>query len=160
MLKAEYRKDCLQRDGVERKEYAGVRSANPRDGKERGGENDLLESILDRENLNRAYTQVKRNHGAPGIDGMTVEMALPWLKEHRNELLQSIREGNYKPSPVRRKEIPKADGGVRKLGIPTVIDRVIQQAIAQNLFNKCSCNLAFYYFYSLPHVIYYVRLYF
>lgn len=133
VLKAEYRKDCLQRDGVERKEYAGVRSANPRESKERGGAYDLLESILDRENLNRAYKQVKRNHGAPGIDGMTVEEASSWIKTNREELLQSIKAGKYKPSPVRRKEIPKADGGVRKLGIPTVIDRVIQQAIAQQL---------------------------
>ena len=54
---------------------------------------------------------------------MTVEEVLPWLKEHREELLQSIREGNYMPSPVRRKEIPKPDGGVRELGIPTVVDR-------------------------------------
>jgi len=133
VLKAEYRKDCLQRDGVERKEYVGVRSTNSREGKERGGVNDLLESILDRDNLNRAYKQVKRNHGAPGIDGMTVETALTWIKENRNELVQSLRDGRYKPSPVRRKEIPKLDGGVRKLGIPTVVDRVIQQAIAQKL---------------------------
>ncbi len=133
MLKAENRKGCLQRDGVERKEYAGARSISAREGKERGGANDLLESILERDNLNRAYKQVKRNHGAPGIDGMTVEAALSWIKEHRDELLESIRCGRYKPSPVRRKEIPKPDGGVRKLGIPTVIDRIIQQAIAQKL---------------------------
>ena len=66
---------------------------------------------------------------------MTVEKALLWLKEHREELLQSIRDGSYMPSPVRRKEIPKPDGGVRKLGIPTVVDRVIRQAIAQRLQN-------------------------
>ena len=60
---------------------------------------------------------------------MTIEDALPWLREHREELLESIRQGKYKPQPVRRKEIPKPDGGVRKLGIPTVIDRNIQQAI-------------------------------
>jgi group II intron reverse transcriptase/maturase len=64
---------------------------------------------------------------------MTVDEALPWLREHREELLDSIRRGKYKPQPVRRKEIPKPDGGVRKLGIPTVIDRIIQQAIAQQL---------------------------
>ncbi|AWB44105.1 group II intron reverse transcriptase/maturase [Paenibacillus sp. CAA11] len=133
-MKAEYRKGYLQRDSVEREEHAGVRSAGTRERKERGGATDLLEQILDRDNLNRAYKQVKRNHGAPGIDGMTVEDALPWLQEHRDELLQKIREGRYKPSPVRRKEIPKADGsGVRKLGIPTVVDRVIQQAVAQQL---------------------------
>jgi len=132
-LKAENRKGCPQRDGVERKEYAGARSSSARESKERGGANDLLKRILERENLNRAYKQVKRNHGAPGIDGMTVEKALLWLRENREELLQSIREGGYKPNPVRRKEIPKPDGGVRKLGIPTVVDRVIQQAIAQKL---------------------------
>lgn len=132
-MKAENRKGCLQRDGVERKEYAGARSISTRERKERSGANDLLESILDRENLNRAYKQVKRNHGAPGIDGMTVEAASSWIREHREELLQSIRTGRYKPSPVRRKEIPKTDGSVRKLGIPTVIDRIIQQSIAQKL---------------------------
>ena len=73
------------------------------------------------------------NKGAPGIDGMTIEDALLWLREHREELMESIRQGKYKPQPVRRKEIPKPDGGVRKLGIPTVIDRIIQQAIAQQL---------------------------
>ena len=75
---------------------------------------DLMERILDRDNLNRAYRRVKSNKGAPGIDGMPVEEALPWLKEHREELLESIRGGWYKPNPVRRKEIPKPDGGVRK----------------------------------------------
>lgn len=124
----------LQRDSVERKGYAEVQSAKLGEGPERGGARNLLEAILDRENLNRAYKRVKRNHGAAGIDGMTIEEALPWLREHKEELLQSIREGSYQPSPVRRKEIPKPDGnGVRKLGIPTVIDRIIQQAIAQKL---------------------------
>lgn len=132
-MTAKYRKGFVQRDSVEREEYAKVPSASPGEGKERDGAENLLERILDRNNLNRAYKQVKRNHGAPGIDGMTVEQALPWLREHRAELLQSIREGKYNPSPVRRKEIPKPDGGVRKLGIPTVVDRIIQQAIARQL---------------------------
>lgn len=133
-MKAEYRKGCRQRDSVEREGYAGAQSIEARERKERDGAIDLMERILNRENLNRAYKQVKSNHGAPGIDGMTVEAALPWLRENRDELLQSIRNGSYKPSPVRRKEIPKPDGsGVRKLGIPTVVDRVIQQAIAQQL---------------------------
>jgi RNA-directed DNA polymerase len=133
VLKAENREGCLQRDSVEREGYAGAQSTSPRESEERGGASDLLESILERDNLNRAYKQVKSNHGAPGIDGMTVEDVSSWIKEHREELLQSIREGHYKPSPVRRKEIPKPDGGVRKLGIPTVLDRIIQQAIAQKL---------------------------
>lgn len=132
-MTAKYRKGFVQMDSVEREEYAKVPSASPGEGKERDGAENLLKRILDRNNLNRAYKQVKRNHGAPGIDGMTVEQALPWLQEHRAELLQSIREGTYNPSPVRRKEIPKPDGGVRKLGIPTVVERIIQQAIAQQL---------------------------
>ena len=134
-MTAEYQgnKGFLQRDSVEHEGYAEVQSIDRREGKERGGARDLMEAILDRNNLNRAYQRVKRNRGAAGIDGMTVEEALPWLKEHKGELLQNIREGSYLPSPVRRKEIPKPDGGVRKLGIPTVVDRVIQQAIAQKL---------------------------
>ncbi len=123
---------CPQRDSTECKEYVGAPNVNPRDRKERTGAH-LLERILQRDNLNRAYLQVERNHGAPGIDGMRVEEALPWLKEHKVELLESLRNGSYKPSPVRRKDIPKPDGGTRQLGIPTVIDRVIQQAIAQIL---------------------------
>ena len=132
-MTAEYRKGFLQRDSVEHKEYAEAPSTTHPQGEERDGASDLLEEILNRDNLNRAYKRVKRNHGAAGIDGMTVEEALPWLREHREELLQGLRDGSYRPSPVRRKEIPKPDGGVRKLGIPTVIDRVIQQAIAQKL---------------------------
>ena len=123
---------CPQRDSTECKEYVGAPNVNPRDRKERTSAR-LLDRILQRDNLNRAYLQVERNHGAPGIDGMTVKEALPWLKEHKEELLESIRNGSYKPSPVRRKDIPKPDGGTRQLGIPTVIDRVIQQAIAQIL---------------------------
>ena len=136
-MKAENRgnEGFLQRASVEHQGYAEARSTDRREGKERGGASDLLEAILDRDNLNRAYKRVKSNHGAAGIDGMSVEEALPWLREHREELLQSIRDGSYELSPVRRKEIPKPDGGVRKLGIPTVVDRVIQQGIAQKLQN-------------------------
>ena len=132
MKKAEYpgNEGCPQRDSAEHEEYAGARSADRRETEEADGA-DLLERILDRDNLNKAYKRVKANKGAPGIDGMTVEDALPWLREHREELLDQIRNGKYKPQPVRRKEIPKPDGGARKLGIPTVVDRIIQQAIAQ-----------------------------
>ena len=134
MMKTEYteRGGFLQRDSVEHKEYAEAYSTEGQKVEERDGA-DLLEKVLDRENLNRAYKRVKANKGASGVDGMTVDEALPWLKEHRDELLESIRNGKYKPSPVRRVEIPKDNGGVRKLGIPTVIDRIIQQAIAQVL---------------------------
>ncbi|WP_340392668.1 hypothetical protein [Paenibacillus sp. FSL E2-0190] len=82
-MKAEYRKGCLQRDSVEREEYVGAWSVGIRERRERVGATDLLEQILNRNNLNKAYKQVKSNHGAPRIDGMTVEEALPWLKEHK-----------------------------------------------------------------------------
>jgi group II intron reverse transcriptase/maturase len=133
-MKAEYlgNEGCLQRDSAEREEYAGARSIDSQEAEEADGA-DLLERKLNRDNLNSAYKRVKANKGAPGIDGMTVEDALGWLREHREELLENIRSGKYKPQPVRRKEIPKPDGGVRKLGIPTVVDRIIQQAIAQQL---------------------------
>ena len=94
---------------------------------------DLLERILNPKNLNAAYKKVKDNKGSHGVDGMTVEQLLPYLTEHGEELRKSILEGTYKPQPVRRVEIPKPDGGVRLLGVPTVIDRVVQQATAQVL---------------------------
>ena len=127
MMKAEYpeKRSCPQKDSAEHEEYVGAQSVGGREVAEQDGA-DLLERILSRDNLNRAYKRVRANKGAPGIDGMTVEDALPWLREHREELLESIRQGKYKPQPVRRKEIPKPDGGIRKLGIPTVIDRIIQ----------------------------------
>ena len=134
MMKTEYagKGGCLQRDSVEHKEYAEAYSTESQEVDRKDGAY-LLEKVLDRENLNKAYKRVKANKGASGVDGMTVDEALPWLKEHREELLDQIRNGKYKPSPVRRVEIPKDNGGVRKLGIPTVIDRIIQQAIAQVL---------------------------
>ena len=123
---------CLQRDSTECKEYAGAQSAaRPETGETGVRAQRLLEKILFRDNMNRAYKRVKANKGAPGVDGMTVEEALPWLKEHGKRLTESISKGTFKPQPVRRKGIPKPDGGERKLGIPTVIDRIVQQAIAQ-----------------------------
>ena len=91
----------------------------------------LLEEILDRNNLNKAYLKVKKNGGSAGIDGMTVEEMLSYLKENREDLLEALRSGRYKPKAVKRVEIPKPDGGKRMLGVPTVIDRMIQQAIVQ-----------------------------
>ncbi|WFF72524.1 group II intron reverse transcriptase/maturase [Proteiniclasticum sp. QWL-01] len=133
-MKAEYRKGCPQRDSAEHKEYAGAQSVEARKRSEQGGAKDLLEEILDKRNLFEAYKRVKDNRGAPGIDGMTVEAVLPWLQENVEELRQKIREGKYKPDPVRRAVIPKPDGsGERMLGIPTVIDRILQQAIALKL---------------------------
>jgi RNA-directed DNA polymerase len=93
----------------------------------------LLEMILSPTNLNKAYKQVKSKKGSGGVDGLGVEELLDYLRHHKDELLQSIIIGNYKPNPVRRVEIPKEGGKKRQLGIPTVLDRVIQQAIAQIL---------------------------
>jgi group II intron reverse transcriptase/maturase len=96
--------------------------------------NQLLELVIRRENLNRAYRRVKRNKGSAGIDRMEVDELLPYLRENGDELIRQIVEGKYKPNPVRRVEIPKEEKGkVRKLGIPTVVDRMVQQAIAQEL---------------------------
>ena len=125
---------CSQRDSAERKGYVRAHRSFNRIWKERdSAEPDILGKILDKDNLNRAYKRVKANKGAPGVDGMTIEQALPWLKEHDHELTERIRKGHYTPSPVRQVEIPKPDGGVRKLGIPTVVDRIIQQAITQQI---------------------------
>ena len=103
----------------------------------------LLELILRRNNLNKAYKKVKSNKGTGGIDGMQVDELLPYLRENQDELIQKIRVGKYEPNPVRRVEIPKEEKGkVRKLGIPTVVDRVIQQAIAQELTPIYECQFS------------------
>jgi len=94
---------------------------------------ELIEKILSKENLNEAYLQVFRNKGTSGVDGVTVEELKDYLKENGERIVADIKARKYVPSPVRRVEIPKDNGKVRKLGIPTVIDRVIQQAIAQQL---------------------------
>jgi group II intron reverse transcriptase/maturase len=95
--------------------------------------NGLLERILEPENLNRAFKQVKKNKGSHGVDKMEVEYLLQHLKDNGEELRQSILKGKYRPMPVRRVEIPKDNGKKRQLGIPTVIDRMVQQAIQQIL---------------------------
>jgi RNA-directed DNA polymerase len=129
--------DYLQRVSAEQKEYAEVCASPKMTETDNTNTNEqteeLLEKILSAENLNQAYKQVKRNKGAGGIDGMQVDELLPFLKEHKNGLLQSLRDGKYRPKPVRRVEIPKENGKTRKLGIPTVVDRLIQQAITQVL---------------------------
>lgn len=127
-----------QKNSAEHEGYAGVHSPlritenNITDAylsKER-----LLEEILDRDNMNKAFKRVKSNKGSHGVDGMGVDELLQHLKETGDQLRQSILEGKYRPNPVRRVEIPKNDGKKkRKLGIPTVVDRVVQQAIAQVL---------------------------
>ena len=123
-----------ERDSAEHERYAKASRSFNRIWKERdSAQPKLLEAILYKDNLNRAYKRVKANKGAAGIDGMSIEETLPYRKEHQQELKNRILRGKYTPSPVRRVEIPKPDGGVRKLGIPTVIDRTIQQAITQQL---------------------------
>ncbi len=93
----------------------------------------LIEEILTKENLNQAYLQVYRNKGSAGVDGVTVEELKAYLKTNGTKLVEDIKTRRYQPKPVRRVEIPKDNGKVRQLGIPTVLDRVIQQAIAQVL---------------------------
>lgn len=94
---------------------------------------ELLEQILDEENLNKAYKHVKANKGAPGVDGVTVDEAYENIIQNKEKWLHQIRKRTYKPQPVRRVQIPKENGKMRNLGIPTVFDRIIQQAIVQIL---------------------------
>src|SRR5271155_594663 len=93
----------------------------------------LMEEVTDRDNLNRAYFRVRANKGAAGVDGMTVNDLKAWITEHKEEFIASLLDGTYQPQPVRGVQIPKPGGGVRQLGIPTVVDRLVQQAILQVL---------------------------
>ena len=124
---------CLCQDTVEPESSRGAHSIVTPESEAKMGADALLERVLDSNNLNQAFKRVKENGGKAGIDGMSVDQMLPYLKEHKERLLESLKSGLYKPSPVRRVEIPKPDGGKRLLGIPTVIDRMIQQAIVQVL---------------------------
>src|SRR5580704_12947230 len=92
-----------------------------------------MEKIVERENLKEALRRVKANKGAPGVDGMTVNQLDDHLKQHWPAIREQLLSGTYRPNPVKRVERPKPDGGVRKLGIPTVLDRFIQQAVMQVL---------------------------
>ena len=94
---------------------------------------DLMERVAGSANLNQAYRRVKANKGAPGVDGMTVQDLRPWLADHKDALVAQLVRGDHRPQPVLGVEIPKAGGGVRQLGIPTVVDRLVQQAILQVL---------------------------
>jgi RNA-directed DNA polymerase len=93
----------------------------------------LMEEVCGRENCKQAWTRVKANKGSPGVDGMTVQQLTEYLKQHWPAIRDQLLSGTYVPQPVKRVEIPKPDGGVRKLGIPTVLDRFIQQAVMQVL---------------------------
>jgi len=101
----------------------------------------LMEEVCERENLKEALRHVQANKGSPGVDGMTVAQLSGYLKEHWPAIREHLLAGTYAPQPVKRVEIPKPDGGVRKLGIPTVLDRFIQQAVLQVLqrrWDPCS----------------------
>lgn len=96
----------------------------------------LMEEVCERENCKQALARVKANKGSPGVDGMTVQQLPEHLKQHWPAIREQLLSGTYKPRPVKRVEIPKPDGGVRKLGIPTVLDRFVQQAVMQVLQRK------------------------
>ena len=96
----------------------------------------LMEEVCGRENCKQALKRVKANKGSAGVDGMTVKQLPEFLKQHWPAIREQLLSGTYKPQPVRRVEIPKPDGGVRKLGIPTVLDRFVQQAVMQVLQGK------------------------
>ena len=91
----------------------------------------LLDNILSRSNMLDAYNQVRANKGSAGIDGVTIDEIDDYLRKHWRSTKELIKQRKYNPQPVLRVEIPKANGGVRQLGIPTVMDRMIQQAIVQ-----------------------------
>ena len=93
----------------------------------------LMEEVCDRQNLEIAWKRVRGNKGSPGVDGMTIDAAVEYLREHWPTIRSQLLDGTYQPQPVRRVEIPKPDGGVRKLGVPCVVDRLIQQAVLQVL---------------------------
>lgn len=114
---------------------AGAPSSSPAQSAERPDREryELMEQVVERQNMLKALRRVQQNKGAPGVDGMSVEMLTPFLKEHWQGIREELLNDAYKPRPVRRVEIPKPDGGVRLLGIPTVLDRLIQQALLQVL---------------------------
>ena len=129
--------DLLHKDTAERDSSAGVCASAKMDETETTDnakhEDRLLEQILEPENMERAAKRVKSNKGAEGVDGMTVDDLYLWLAEHEDALRQRLLDGKYRPKPVRRVENPKDNGKTRPLGIPTVVDRMIQQAICQVL---------------------------
>jgi len=102
-------------------------------GNERPGTDRLMEEVVQRGNAKAALKRVKQNKGSPGVDGMTVDELPEYLAEHWETIREELLAGTYQPTPVKRQEIPKSGGGVRELGIPTVLDRFVQQAILQVL---------------------------
>jgi RNA-directed DNA polymerase len=131
-LRAPVRHDATG-DGGTGSEADAVRQTFPAWGEQRALTVNLMEQVCDPKNLIRAYSRVRRNKGTPGVDGMTVVQLADWLREHQATLTASLRDGSYQPKPVRGVEIPKPGGGKRQLGIPCVVDRLVQQAVLQVL---------------------------
>ena len=123
----------LKRDRTESEGLEGATSIYVAQSVEGSTYDDLIPMVIDDDNIEEALRRVVGNGGAPGVDGMTVHELEPWIQTNKGELKSLITEGRYIPTPVRRKEIPKPNGGVRKLGIPTAKDRLVQQMIAQVL---------------------------
>ncbi len=121
------------RSEAPRASEGGTESVMAKRNAESPAQEQLMEEVCERENCKQALARVKSNKGSPGIDGMTVEQLPGYLKEQWPAIREQLMSGSYRPQPVRRVEIPKPDGGVRKLGIPTVLDRFIQQAVMQVL---------------------------
>lgn len=128
--KTEQQADHRRMVGLEDQEHVGAYSVVSNKSTMMSGTK-FQKLVLDRNNLNLAYQRVVSNKGVAGLDGMTVDELLPYLREHRKDILTFLANGNYKPKPVKRVNIPKQNGGTRKLGIPTVMDRMVQQAVAQ-----------------------------
>ena len=122
-----------ERDTTESEEHHEAQSRHIAEHEDKATYDDLIGSVLDDENIRQALRQVVGNKGAPGIDGMSVFELQEWLPANIEEIKAKIRAGKYKPKPVRRVEIPKPDGGTRTLGVPTALDRLLQQAVAQVL---------------------------
>ena len=120
------------RDEVPKDQWSGE-ALTAASGNGRPGNDRLMERVVERGNVKAALKRVRQNKGSPGIDGMTVDELVPWLVENWEETRAKLLDGTYQPAPVREQEIPKSGGGVRKLGIPTVLDRFIQQAVLQVL---------------------------
>src|SRR5438034_5385034 len=102
-----------------------------REAEDPAGNQRVMEEVCERENRREALKRVRSNQGSPGIDGMTVDELPGYLEQHWPAIREQLKSGTYEPKPVKRVEIPKPDGGVRKLGIPTVMDRMVQQMVQQ-----------------------------
>ena len=128
----------------------GAKGCTATFGRTKSEDHRLMEQVVERNNLRRAYQRVIRNKGAPGVDSVTVTEFKDWLKAHWPSVKQALLEGRYLPRPVRRVDIPKPSGGMRTLGVPTVVDRLIQQALAnqttvQNAQSAVVTNLQQHY---------------